>query len=113
MEVKLQEFLKANNIDANFPGQKTGNCTKEYVVVKDDGLNSDNNKVGRGFIDLLFFVPISYYTKCGPYKEKVMSLVKKFGKLRYAGNETAIVTDDEKKAYTFSVLYEVYKKLEG
>lgn len=113
MEVKLQEFLTRNGIEAYFPGQKKDVCKSEYVVVKNDGLSSESNKLGRGYIDLLFFVPISHYTKCGPYKKKVMSLVKEFGKLRYAGNETGIVTDDDKKAYTFSVLYEVYKKLEG
>lgn len=113
MEIKLQEFLKSNGIDAYFVGQKKGECKKEYVVVKNDGTHSENGKVGRGFIDLLFFVPISKYTRCGVFKKDVMSLVKDFGKLKYTGNDTSIITDDETKSYTFSVLYENYKKMEG
>lgn len=37
--------------------------------------------------------------------------MKKFKDVKYTGNETGIVTDNEKKALTFSVMYECYKRI--
>lgn len=111
MIVKLFEYLQDNKIDVYFVGQHQGECKKPYVVLKDDGVNSTNSKVGKGYIDLIFFVPQNQFTQCNFFKQKVKGLVKEFKNVKYAGNETGIVTDDNKKALTFSVLYENYKKL--
>lgn len=110
---KLYDYLHLNNVNVYFPGQHQGECTKSYVLIKDDGIISDNGVVGRGFIDLLFFVPIPMYLECEKYKKQVKGIIKQFGKLKYTGQETGPIVDDGKKAYTFSVLYETYKKLEG
>ncbi|MEG1004628.1 MAG: hypothetical protein RSF37_14630 [Clostridium sp.] len=113
MIVKLYEFLKSKGIDTFFIGQRQGECKSNYVVLKDDGIIGLNNKVGKGYIDLLFFIPQNQFTKCESFKKQVKGLVKEFGKIRYSGQETGIETDNDKKALTFSVLYEVQKKLEG
>lgn len=110
---KLYDFLCDKGVNVYFPGQHQGECKTNYIVIKDDGTNSENGVTGRGFIDLLFFVPIPDYLECNLYKKMIKTLIKEFGKLKYTGQETGPVTDDEKKAYTFSIYYEVYKKLEG
>jgi len=63
--------------------------------------------------DLIFFIPQNRFTSIEAYRKTIMSYVKEFGKLRYTGNETSIVTDDEKKALTFSITYKIQMKLEG
>ncbi len=50
MIVKLFEYLQDNKIDVYFVGQHQGECKKPYVVLKDDGVNSTNSKVGKGYI---------------------------------------------------------------
>ena len=111
MIVKLFEYLQDNKIDVYFVGQHQGECKKPYVVLKDDGVNSSNGRVGKGYIDILFFIPQNKFTECQSFKSKVKDLMKKFKDVKYTGNETGIVTDNEKKALTFSVMYECYKRI--
>ena len=47
MIVKLFEYLQDNKIDVYFVGQHQGECKKPYVVLKDDGVNSSNGRVGK------------------------------------------------------------------
>ena len=93
MIIKLFEYLKDNGADVYFVGQHKGECKSPYIVLKDDGTSSLNGKTGTSLIDVLFFIPQNNFTKCEP------------------NTETGIVVDDEKKALTFSVMYEFYKKL--
>lgn len=111
MIIKLFEYLQENGIEVYFIGQKVGECKKPYVVLKDDGVNSLEGKLGKGYIDILFFVPQNQFTKCLSFKSNVKSLLKEFKNIKYTGNETGIVADDEKKAITFSIMYELYKKI--
>lgn len=113
MIVKLFDFLKLKGIEVYFVGQHKGECTSKYVVLKDSGTSSLNGKNGKGYIDVLFFIPQNRFTQCEQFKKEVKGYIKEFNKLKYTGNETGIVTDDEKKALTFSVLYELSKKMEG
>ena len=138
MIVKLFEYLQDNKIDVYFVGQHQGECKKPYVVLKDDGVNSSNGRVGKGYIDILFFIPENRFTKIKEFfsskiKCKVCKfyslifiernlkdrgnpvflwrIVNEFKSIRYAGNETGIVTDNDKKALTFSIMYEKYIRL--
>lgn len=111
MIVKLFEYLQEKEIDVYFVGQHKGECKKPYVVLKDDGTNSLNGKTGTSLIDVLFFIPENKFTRCESYKNDVKRLINQFGKIRYTGIETGIVVDDQKKALTFSVMYQCLKKL--
>lgn len=111
MIVKLFEYLQEKEIDVYFVGQHKGECKKPYVVLKVDGTNSLNGKTGTSLIDVLFFIPENKFTRCESYKNEVKRLINQFGKIRYTGVETGIVVDDRKKALTFSILYESYKRL--
>lgn len=111
--IELFDFLKNNNIEVFFIGQHKGPCRKEYVVIKDNGTKSQlgTNRVGATTVDLIFFVPINKFTRCEAFKREVKELLKSFKKVRYSGNETPIINDDEKESLTFSVLYQINKKL--
>ncbi|GAA0825266.1 hypothetical protein [Clostridium tertium] len=111
MIVKLYDFLKENNIECYFIGQHKEECTRNYVVLKDDGVRSLDGKVGTGYVDIIFYVPQNNFTKCEPFKKKIKEIMKNFKNLKYTGVETGMVTDDEKKAITFSIMYENYKRL--
>lgn len=113
MIVQLYDFLKQNNVEVYFIGQHKGECIAPYVVLKDAGINSLNGKAGNKYLDLIFFIPKNKFTTVEIYRKEVISKVKEFGKLRYTGNETSVITDDEKKALTFSIMYLIQMKLEG
>ncbi len=113
MLIKLYDFLISKGINVYFIGQHQGECKENYVVLKDGGISSLNGKAGSKFLDLIFFIPQNRFTAIEPYRKLIKGYVKEFGKLRYTGNETSIVTDDDKKALTFSIMYQVQMKLEG
>ncbi|MDB1923394.1 hypothetical protein ABHA37_08200 [Clostridium tertium] len=111
MIVKLYDFFKENNIECYFIGQHQGECIRNYVVLKDNGVKSLDGKVGTGYVDIIFYVPKNKFTKCELFKKEVKEIMKEFKNLKYTGIETGMVTDDEKKAITFSIMYENYKRL--
>ena len=49
--------------------------------------------------------------KCNDFKKQVISILKDCKSIKYTGSETSIITDNDKKALTFSVMYEVKRKL--
>ena len=63
MILKLYEYLQDNNIDVYLVGQHKGECKSPYIVLKDDGINSSNGIVGKGYIDVLFFIPENRFTR--------------------------------------------------
>jgi hypothetical protein len=111
MILKVYEYLQDNNIDVYLVGQYKGECKSPYIVLKDDGITSSNRRVGKGYIDILFFIPENKFTKIKDFRKQVVDLLKEFKSIRYAGNETGIVTDNDKKALTFSIMYEKYMRL--
>jgi len=72
-----------------------------------------SNRVGCSPIDIILFVPIASYIKVKPNQKEIRTALKELSFLRKTGNETPIITDDEVKAYTTSIEYQITKKLEG
>ncbi len=105
-------YLKSKGIEIYSPGQKTGPCEKPYVVLKDGGTynRAGTNKVGYSLLDVIIFCPINQYSKIEGYKKQIKEHLKEFG-MRAAGTETPIVIDEDKKAYTTSIGYQIHKKL--
>ena len=68
---------------------------------------------GYRLIDIIAFVPVASYISIKPYAEEIKAAMKELPFLRYTGNETPVITDDEVKAYTTSIEYQIIKKLEG
>lgn len=111
----IYDHLKAKNLNPYFIGQHKGECTKRYCVIKE---NSQvpyfySNKIGYRLIDIIVFVPLNSYIAIEPYVKEIKSTIKELKFLRKTGNETPIITDDKKKAYTTSIEYQIIKKLEG
>lgn len=113
MIIKLMEYLLDNNIKVYLPGQHKGECLFNYVVLKDNGTSGylGSNKIGTQLIDVLFFVPENRYSQIQNFKKEVMTLIKGFKSLRFTGDETGPVTDDDIKALTFSVMYQCQKRI--
>ncbi|MCM0648633.1 hypothetical protein NBE98_09630 [Clostridium swellfunianum] len=112
---RIYDYLNSKGIDVYFIGQHQGECDNPYVVLKDDGTvgQNDSNKIGAQTVDIIFFIPQNQFTKSISYKKQVKGYLKELNFIRYTGVESGAVTDDEKKAITFSVMYEILKKLEG
>ena len=111
----IYDHLKAKNLNPYFIGQHKGECTERYCVIKEN-LQVPyfySNKLGYRLIDIIVFVPLNSYIAVEPYVNEIKAAMKELKFLRKTGNETPVITDDDKKAYTTSIEYQIIKKLEG
>ena len=112
MIIKLLDYLHDNNIDAYFIGQHKGECISPYVVLKDSGTSGYlNNKNGVKLIDIIFYLPQNQFSRVESFRKCVFDLLNNYKDIRYTGDETGVITDDNKKAITFSIMYENQRKL--
>lgn len=95
------------------PGQKRDKCQDPYVVIKDTGTygQEGNNKVGYKLFDIIIYYPLQSYSSMESYIENIKEELKQIKEIRYTGNETPCVIDDEVKAYTSSIEYQGVKTL--
>jgi len=107
--------LREKGLNPYAPGQHKGLCNERHCVVKENTQVPyfNSNKVGYRLVDIILFVPINSYVAVEPYMKEIRSAMKELTFLRKTGNETPVITDDEKKAYTTSIEYQIIKKLEG
>ena len=73
----------------------------------------NTNKLGYRLVDIIVFVPANSYIQIEPYVKQIREAMKELKWLRKTGNETPVITDNGKKAYTTSIEYVIQKKLEG
>lgn len=111
----IYDHLKAKNLNPYFPGQHKGECEKRFCAIKENTQVPyfNSNKVGYRLIDIIVFVPLNSYIAVEPYVNEIKAAMKELTFLRKTGNETPVITDDDKKAYTTSIEYQIIKKLEG
>jgi hypothetical protein len=109
----IYDKLKEKGLNPYAPGQHTGICNTKYVVVKEQTQAPffNNNKVGYRLVDLILFVPVASYVQVEPYAKLIKAAMKELPQLRYTGNETPVIVDDEKQAYTTSIEYQILKRL--
>lgn len=107
--------LKEKGLNPYPPGQHKGLCTEKYCVVRESSQvpSFRLNRIGYRLIDIIVFVPLASYIEVEPYANEVKAAMKELPFLRCTGNETPVITDDDKKAYTTSMEYQILKKLEG
>lgn len=111
----VYDHLKDKGLNPYPPGKHKGPCQASYCVIK-DGLQTasiQSNRTGYSILDIIVFVPLDSYVAVGLYMKEIRTALKELTFLRKTGNETPIITDDEKKAYTTSIEYQIFKKLEG
>lgn len=111
----IYDKLEEKGLNPYPPGKHQGECTERYCVIKENSQVSYyfTNKLGYRLIDIILFVPINSYIQVEPYIEEVRAAMKELDFIRKTGNETPIIVDDTKKAYTTSIEYQIIKKLEG
>ena len=109
------DTLETAELNPYFLGQHRGLCEKPFIVIKRGSTlpSLNSNKVGQSIIDIIAFVPENDYLIVEPYKTAIKVALKELDVLRKTGNETPEITDDDKKALTFSIEYIIQKKMEG
>lgn len=97
------------------PATHQGECFERYCVIKEGTQNPyyNTNKLGYKLIDIILFVPLDDYTQMEPYANEIREKMVQLKSIRKTGNETPIIEDDKKKAFTMSIEYQLMRKLGG
>ena len=105
--------LKKEGFDVYSPGTKVGECTEEYIVVKNDGsskhptVSSDNDLYA-----VMCYVPKESYSRLEPMVQKVKNAMKGLEPMILPyGSQTPSYYDDSYKAHMISIEYKNYKKI--
>nr|DAO23411.1 MAG TPA: tail completion protein [Caudoviricetes sp.] len=105
--------LKKEGFDVYSPGTKVGECTEEYIVVKNDGsskhptVSSDNDLYA-----VMCYVPKESYSRLEPMVQEVKSVMKGLEPMILPyGSQTPSYYDDSYKAHMISIEYKNYKKI--
>lgn len=105
--------LKKEGFDVYSPGTKVGECTEEYIVVKNDGsskhptVSSDNDLYA-----VMCYVPKESYSRLEPMVQEVKSAMKGLEPMILPyGSQTPSYYDDSHKAHMISIEYKNYKKI--
>lgn len=105
--------LKSKGFDVYSPGMKTGECTSEYLVVKNDG--SSKHASFSTDIDMyavMCYVPKDKYSSLEPLVQRVKESMKGLEPMiKPYGSQTPSYYDDSLKAHMVSIEYKNYKKL--
>lgn len=105
--------LKSQGFDVYSPGTKTGECTSEYLVVKNDG--SSKHVSFSTDVDLyavMCYVPKEKYSTLEPLVQMVKKSMKELEPMiKPYGSQTPSYYDDSVKAHMVSIEYKNYKKL--
>lgn len=96
------------------PGVKVGECTKPYIVVKNDGSYKHVNfSTNRDMYAVMCYVPKGQYSKLEVMVQKVRQDMKEIEPMivPYDGQQMPSYYDDTVKAHYISIEYENYKKI--
>lgn len=109
----LFDHLKSEGFDVYSPGMKTGECTSEYIVVKNDGSSKmPSFSTNMDFYAVMCYVPQSKYSTLEVMVQKVKESMKKIKPMfKPYGTETSSFYDEKVKAHMISIEYVNYKKL--
>lgn len=105
--------LKNQGLDVYSPGVKTGECTSEYLVVKNDGSSKHSSfSTDVDLYAVLCYVPKNSYSSLEPLVQRVKNLMKELEPMILPyGSQTPSYYDDSLKAHMVSIEYKNYKKL--
>jgi hypothetical protein len=110
---KIYLYLTKLGYEVYAPGQKRDKCQNSYIVVKENGSSSMDEGGINGYrpFDIIVYHPLDQYSSMQLYFENVKQSLENITELRYTGNETPSIVDDEVQAYTTSATYQQYKRL--
>lgn len=104
--------LKEHNIEVYSPGQKTGECTAPYVVVKTAGrVGSTEISSSQDLYDIMCYVPKDAYSTLEPFVDNIETIMDElFPMIRPMHFRTASFYDDSVKGHMISTQYVNWKK---
>lgn len=105
---RIMDAMKEHNIKAYPPATKEGECTHEYVVVKQDGSSQYQNLSSEAhYYTLLLYVPRHKYVLLEKFKKEIKEImaVDLYPLLMPTGLETPDFFDDTFKAHMVSIQY--------
>lgn len=105
--------LKRDGFDVYSPGVKTGECTKPYVVIKNDGSSQHTSfSTDVDLYAVMVYVPKQAYSELEPMVQKVKASMKKLEPMILPyGQQTPSYYDETYKAHMISIEYKNYKKM--
>lgn len=110
---KVYDHIKESGYEVYYPGQKKGECLKEYVVLKMDG---GNNLAGisseRPVYTVMCYVPENRYNRLHRFVLELKDVMRGvYPMLMYAGNETPSYFDSSIKGHMISFQYQGIRKI--
>lgn len=109
----IYNHLKESGFDVYSPGTKVGECSKPYVVVKNDG--SSRHESYSTNVDLyavMCYVPKLNYSFLEVYVSQVKLAMKELEPMiKPNGQQTPSYYDDAYKAHMISIGYKNHKKI--
>lgn len=109
----LYVFLKSKGYEVYAPGQKEGECTSKYIVIKYAGsVKSLQISSRTDLYDLMLYVPKTEYSKLESFVQDVIRDMKELAPMftPYDNQQDPSYFDDSVKAHFVSVVYKNYKK---
>ena len=105
--------LKKSGFDVYSPGSKVGECTSEYLVVKNDGSSKHASfSTDVDFYAVMCYVPKERYSLLEPLVQRVKKSMKELEPMiKPYGSQTPSYYNDGFKAHMISIEYKNYKKL--
>lgn len=109
----IYAHLKKSGFNVYSPGVKVGDCTKEYVVVKNDGsVSLSNISTDDDLYAVMCYVPKQQYSKLEPLVQRVKRAMKELEPMILPyGSQTPSFYDDGVKAHMVSIEYKNHKKM--
>lgn len=105
--------LQEAGFDVYPPSVKIGECTSEYIVVKNNGssryagLSTDND-----LYSVMCYVPKKAYSSLEPLVQRIKKSMKELEPMILPyGSQTPSYYDDGVKAHMISIEYKNYKKM--
>lgn len=105
--------LKKAGFDVYSPGMKTGECIKEYIVVKNDGSTKHPSfSTDNDLYAVMCYVPKENYSRLEPMVQEVKMAMKGLEPMILPyGSQTPSYYDDSYKAHMISIEFKNYKKI--
>lgn len=105
--------LEKAGLEVYPPAIKVGECTSEYVVVKNDGSSKHPSfSTDNDLYAVMCYVPKQKYSTLEPLVQKVKNIMKELEPMILPyGSQTPSYYDDSFKAHMISIEYKNYKKL--
>lgn len=105
--------LKKAGFDVYSPGIKAGDCTKAYIVLKNDGSTKHISfSTDVDLYSILCYVPKNKYSELEVMVQEVKRTMKELQPMILPyGSQTPSYYDDSYKAHMISIQYKNYKKI--